>query len=324
MSDDKKYYYLKLKDNFFDSEGIIVLESMPDGYLYSNILLKLYLRSLKNEGKLMFNDRLPYNATILSQVVRHPVEVVEKALTIFEEFGLIEVLDNGAIYMLDVHNYIGRSSSEADRQRDYYNRITDDKLLLETTCKKPCKKPYMKPYMKPNGKSTPELELELEKELELELEKDSEIKVKPKKIKEPFLSDSNEYRLSSYLWDWIVDNNKEAKKPNLQKWSETFDLIMRIDKREVENIKTVIAFCQKDEFWYKNILSPSTLRKHYDKLILQMKNPKYAKTNSNPKNQFVENCSSRGYDFGELEKKLLGEKEEEQATKIGINMSDYD
>ena len=61
MSDNKKYYYLKLKDNFFDSDQMIVLESMPDGYKYSNILLKLYLRSLKNDGKLMFNDRIPYN-----------------------------------------------------------------------------------------------------------------------------------------------------------------------------------------------------------------------------------------------------------------------
>ncbi|NWK12126.1 phage replisome organizer, partial [Clostridium cadaveris] len=36
MADNKKYYYLKLKDNFFDTDAMIVLESMPDGYLYSN------------------------------------------------------------------------------------------------------------------------------------------------------------------------------------------------------------------------------------------------------------------------------------------------
>ena len=40
MSDNKKYYYLKLKDDYFDSDDLIVLENMPDGYLYSNILLK--------------------------------------------------------------------------------------------------------------------------------------------------------------------------------------------------------------------------------------------------------------------------------------------
>ena len=47
MSDNKKYYYLKLKADFFDSDAMIVLEGLPDGYKYSNILLKLYLRSLK-------------------------------------------------------------------------------------------------------------------------------------------------------------------------------------------------------------------------------------------------------------------------------------
>lgn len=100
MADNKKYYYLKLKDNFFDSDATIVLESMPDGYLYSNILLKLYLRSLKN-------DRIPYNPTILAQVTRHNVGVVEKALNIFQELDLIEIMDNGAIYMLDIQNFIG-------------------------------------------------------------------------------------------------------------------------------------------------------------------------------------------------------------------------
>ena len=47
MSDNKKYYYLKLKENFYDSEEMIILQNMQDGYLYSDILMKLYLRSLK-------------------------------------------------------------------------------------------------------------------------------------------------------------------------------------------------------------------------------------------------------------------------------------
>ena len=80
MSDNKKYYYLKLKDNFFDSDEIIILESMPDGHLYSNILLKLYLRSLKNNGRLMFNERIPFNSTMLAQVTRHSVGNIEKAV----------------------------------------------------------------------------------------------------------------------------------------------------------------------------------------------------------------------------------------------------
>ena len=127
MSDNKKYYYLKLRDNFFDNDDIAILESMPDGILYSNILLKLYLRSLKNNGKLMFNDRIPYNAQMLSTITRQPIAVVEKAVGIFKEMGLIDVLDNGAIYMLDIQNFIGSSNTEADRKREYRRKIALEK-----------------------------------------------------------------------------------------------------------------------------------------------------------------------------------------------------
>ena len=127
MSDNKKYYYLKLRENFFDNDDVAILESMPDGILYSNILLKLYLRSLKNNGKLMFNDRIPYNAQMLSTITRQPVAVVEKSVGIFKEMGLIEVLDNGAIYMLDIQNFIGSSNTEADRKREYRQKIALEK-----------------------------------------------------------------------------------------------------------------------------------------------------------------------------------------------------
>lgn len=127
MSDNKKYYYLKLKDDYFDSDDLIVLENMPDGYLYSNILLKFYLRSLKNEGKLMFKDRIPYNSSILAQITRHSVGVIEKAIKIFVGLGLIEIMDNGAIYLLDIQNYIGESSTEADRKRSYRLKIDNEK-----------------------------------------------------------------------------------------------------------------------------------------------------------------------------------------------------
>ena len=128
MSDSQKYYYLKLKENFFESDSMILLESMKDGYLYSNILMKLYLKSLKDGGRLMLNGTIPYNSQMLASVTRHQVGTLEKALDIFKELGLIEVLDTGAIYMMDIQNFIGRSSTEADRKREYRERIEQEKL----------------------------------------------------------------------------------------------------------------------------------------------------------------------------------------------------
>ena len=66
MADNRKYYYLKLKENFFDSDSIVLLEDMKDGILYSNILLKLYLKSLKNGGRLQLDEHIPYTAQMIA------------------------------------------------------------------------------------------------------------------------------------------------------------------------------------------------------------------------------------------------------------------
>lgn len=130
MSDNKKYYYLKLKEGFFESDELKILQSMPDGYLYSDILLKLYLRSLRNGGRLMYKDMIPYTSSILATLTGHQVGTIEKAVDTLKQLGLIEVLDNGAIYMMDIQNFIGQSSTEADRKRDYRNRIDAEKRAL--------------------------------------------------------------------------------------------------------------------------------------------------------------------------------------------------
>lgn len=130
MADKTKYYYLKIKENFFDSEDMKLLESMDNGYIYSNILMKMYLLSLKNGGKLMYKDKIPYNSKMLSTILNHNVDILDKAISIFKELNLIEILDSGAIFMLDIQNYIGKSSDEADRIRKYRNEINAEKNEL--------------------------------------------------------------------------------------------------------------------------------------------------------------------------------------------------
>ena len=124
---EKGYYYLKLKENFFESDELKILESMENGYLYSNILLKLYLKALKNNGKLTFNEFIPYDIKMLATITGHNVDIVEKAIKIFQGMHLIDILDNGAIFMLDMQKMIGSISNEGVRKAEYRERIKLEK-----------------------------------------------------------------------------------------------------------------------------------------------------------------------------------------------------
>ena len=125
--EEKRYYYLKLDENFFDDEAIKLIESMENGYLYSNILLKLYLKALKNNGKLIFNEFIPYDVKMIATITGHNIDVVDKAIKIFQGLGLIEILDNGAIYMLNIQKMIGSISSEGIRKAEYREKIRLEK-----------------------------------------------------------------------------------------------------------------------------------------------------------------------------------------------------
>lgn len=129
MSDNRKYYYLKLKENFYNSETMVILESMQDGLLYSNLLLKMYLMSLKSGGILMLNDHLPHTPQTIATFTRHQVGTVERALKVFLEFGLVEILTDGAYYMADIQLLIGQSSTEGERKKKERMRLKRQKLL---------------------------------------------------------------------------------------------------------------------------------------------------------------------------------------------------
>ncbi len=157
MSDNRKYYYLKLKENYFDDDSIVLLESMQDGVLYSNILLKLYLKSLKHGGRLQLDEDIPYTAQMIATITRQQIGTVERALQIFLKLGLVEVLDSGTFYMSNIELLIGQSSTEAERKRAA--RLQNKALSAPRT----------------NGGHLsdirpPEIEIELEKEIEIKRE----------------------------------------------------------------------------------------------------------------------------------------------------------
>jgi len=110
-----------------------------------------------------------------------------------------------------------------------------------------------------------------------------------------FVSDSNEYRLADYLRKWILRNNPTSKVPNdikLQKWCKTIELMIRIDKREIEDIQEHIKYSQTDSFWKTNLLSADKLRKQYDQLTGQMINNKKKMLPKDKQEQVYPSCKT--------------------------------
>ena len=201
MSDNKKYYYMRVKENFYETEDMVILQSMDNGYLYSDILMKLYLRSLKHDGRLMFKEHIPYNPKMIATITGHNIDVIEKSLRIFKDLNLIDVLDNGAIYMLDMQNFIGETSTEADRIKAYRKKIKEETVLLNGN-------------VQMYNERTPELETELEKELELELEKEDNI---PNETKVPCIS-KNEIETLINKWSELGLQNVISIKPGSKRY----------------------------------------------------------------------------------------------------------
>ena len=198
MADNRKYYYLKLKENFFDSDSIVLLEDMKDGILYSNILLKLYLKSLKNGGRLQLDEHIPYTAQMIATLTRHQIGTVERALAIFQQLGLVEQLDCGLLYMTDIELMIGQSSTEAERKRAA--RLENKALLPPRT----------------NGGHLSDIrppEIEIKKEIDIELEKEGELKGQAParrygRYNNVFLSDTELDELKAELpdkWEYYID-----------------------------------------------------------------------------------------------------------------------
>ncbi len=129
MTENRRYYYLKVKESFYNSETMVILESMQDGLIYSNLLMKMYLMSLKNNGVLMLNERIPHTPQTIATCTRHQIGTVERALKVFIELGLVEILTDGAYYMNDIQLMIGQSSTEGERKKRERIRLQQEKFL---------------------------------------------------------------------------------------------------------------------------------------------------------------------------------------------------
>ena len=164
--DATKFYWLQLREDFFDEDAIDWLEEQPNGKEYSLFYLKLCLKSLRTNGVLIRrvgNMLVPYDHVKLGELTKTPSDTVMVAMQLLLKIGLVRTLENGELYLTQVENMIGSQSKSAFKKQQ--QRLhSKSKLLLgggqeEDNCP-------------PNI----EKEIEQEQEQEIELEKEKEKK----------------------------------------------------------------------------------------------------------------------------------------------------
>lgn len=147
-----KFYWLQLKEDFFDDDAIQWLEEQqPKGKEYALFYLKLCLKSLKTNGILIRsvgNFLIPYDNKKLAELTKTDFDTVTIAMELLKKIGLIQLLDNGEIYISQLENLIGSKSIGAFK-KEQQRMLKDKGGQLSTEC-------------------PPKIEIEQEKELEID------------------------------------------------------------------------------------------------------------------------------------------------------------
>lgn len=161
MADTKKYYWLKLKDDFFRDKRIKKLRRIAGGDTYTVIYLKMQLLSIKNNGVLIYEGVEENFAEELALELDEDTENVKVTLAFLHGNGMIEETDTNHFLMTETIKCIGSESTSAERVRKHREKKAQKMLQCNTDV------------------TASNTEIEKERELELDKEKDKETDLLP-------------------------------------------------------------------------------------------------------------------------------------------------
>lgn len=113
----KRYYWLKLDKDFFNRLDIKIIESQSDGVQYSYFYLKLLLQSVESQGVLKYNN-IPFDVEMLSKITGTSPSVVKSAIDIFLKMNMLQILENGTLFIPEVALLLGTETEDARRKRE--------------------------------------------------------------------------------------------------------------------------------------------------------------------------------------------------------------
>lgn len=287
----KRYYWLKLKEDFFDDGAIGWLEEQPKGKEYALFYLKLCLKSLKTDGILIREVGtmlVPYDIKKLSEITKTDFDTVVVAMELLKNIGLVEILENGEIFLPGLQQMVGSESQWAK-----YKRRVDKLEDFQINSKDKALEDFQS------------ISNELPKNLQAEnrdkeIDKDKEIivaplgndyQVNPAGSEKHPIGDF-EYQCVDMLIKSCIAVFPNSKVPKSEtekrKWAMEIERMKRIDKRSETDIIEALTFATTDGFWKSNIRSTKKFREKFETLIVQSRTNRTRNFQQNPRNMTTE------------------------------------
>ncbi|MBR5941571.1 MAG: phage replisome organizer N-terminal domain-containing protein [Neisseriaceae bacterium] len=247
----KKYYWLKLKEDFFNNIRMKKLRRIAGGEIFTIIYLKMQLLSLQNEGALIYEGIEETFTDEIALKIDEDPENVKLTCIFLQNCGLIEQTDANTFVLTETVDCIGKESESAKRMRKL--RGNSEVKRLETS---QCDAGVTQ--MCANVRKC-DIEKEIEKEKEIEIESNNTTcymstsvdapKVKPADVVAIFhdicksyprvraISESRKKAINARLRNHSVDEVKEVfekaehsaflKGNNQRNWCANFDWLMK-------------------------------------------------------------------------------------------------
>ena len=174
MTEDKKYYWIKLKTDFFNQDAIDFLMSQDNGCEYIVLYQMLCLQTANTKGvmaKQVGEIIIPYDAKKISINTKYfDIDTVTVALELYKRLGLIYQEQDGTLCISDYDEMIGSETKWAEKKRNYRK----NKALIEGQIED--KERTL------SDKSIEIRDKSIEKDIDIDIEKDIKEKEIPKGI----------------------------------------------------------------------------------------------------------------------------------------------
>lgn len=213
--------WIKIVTDIFDDEKMLLIESLPDADSLIVIWFKLLCLAGKNNnnGVFLMSERIAYTEEMLASIFRRPINTVRLALTTFEKYGMIEIIDG----VITIPNWSKHQTLDAYEKRKERDRLYQAKKRAQ-------QRALIQQSSDTSTEQSSDVAL-LEGDIEEDKEKDKSNKRTPKKkygeYKHVLLTDDEYYRLDvdygqdmrnkaiKFLDEYIEEKGNKYKSHNM-------------------------------------------------------------------------------------------------------------